>query len=313
MTTPTRSPLHWLGALVLLILIAPFPAPAQDATQASTESRLRDALRSTMQQLQDAQGQVATLQASQAQSDKDNADLKARIDTLTGQIKTLVDQAAADKAASQTTIANLKQGNQDLVTEMVDTLSIQINLLNKQGTDDKATLDKSIADMTTKNPDLTKALDQYGADIKLWKTGYYQYVDYSAQMEAARNKSMAAAIMLQRLVDDRETKNLALYNTACEILDRYEKYSLGEALLAKEPFTGVTRVKLQEQVQDYKDKVLSEKVKIGQPPAMIAQSSSTVSSALAAPAMPAAPPKPANIATPAVPAISNLPTASAKP
>ena len=59
-------------------------ARAQDAAPETAESRLRDALRSTMLQLRDAQGQVATLQASQAQSDKDNAELKAKIDTLDG-------------------------------------------------------------------------------------------------------------------------------------------------------------------------------------------------------------------------------------
>jgi chromosome segregation ATPase len=274
MTTPNRNLLFSLGVLVLATLTLPWPVRADDAAaaqEATTESRLRDALRNSMLQLQDAQGQVATLQASQAQSDKDNADLKAKIDTLNGQIKALGDQAAADKAASDKTIADLKQNNQDLVTEMVDTLSIQINLLNKTGTDDKATLAKSVADMKSKNPDLAKALDQYGTDIELWKTGYYQYVQYAAQTEAARARAATEAIMLRRLVDDRETKNLELYNTASEILTRYEKYGLGEALLAKEPFIGVTRVKLQELVQDYKDKLLSDKIKIGQPPTMIAQ------------------------------------------
>jgi hypothetical protein len=50
-----------------------------------------------------------------------------------------------------------------------------------------------------------------------------------------------------------------------EILTRYEKFGLGEAIGAKEPFTGLTRVKLQELVQDYKDKLLNQTVKAGQP------------------------------------------------
>jgi hypothetical protein len=220
-----------------------------------------------MLQLRDAQNQMITLQAEQQQSDKDKADLQAKVDALTAQLKSTTDQAAADKAAAGKSIADLKQGNEDLVTEMVNTLSIQINLLNKTGTDDKETLKKSIADMESKNADLTKLLDQYGTDIDLWKTGYYQYVQYANTTEAARAKLAVEAIMLQRLVQDREAKNLVLYETGSEILTRYEKFSLGEALSAKEPFIALSRVKLQEQVQDYKDKLLSQKLVIGQPPA----------------------------------------------
>jgi len=78
-------------------------------------------------------------------------------------------------------------------------------------------------------------------------------------------------IMLHRLVDDREAKNLDLYTTANEILTRYEKFSLGDALSAKEPFVGATRVKLLELVQDYKDKLMTEKTRIGEPPSTVFQ------------------------------------------
>ena len=71
---------------------------------------------------------------------------------------------------------------------------------------------------------------------------------------------------MQRIIDDREAKNLALYNLGNEILTRYEKYGLGEALAAKEPFTGVTRVKLQELVQDYRDKISDQRVTPGEVP-----------------------------------------------
>jgi hypothetical protein len=72
-------------------------------------------------------------------------------------------------------------------------------------------------------------------------------------------------------VADRETKNLELFKTGNEILDRYEKFSLGDALGAKEPFIGITRVKLQEFVQDYKDKLTAQKVAIGQAPTVAMQ------------------------------------------
>ena len=240
---------------------------AADAGPSTTELRLRDALRTTMLQVRDAQAQLATLQAAQAESDKEKADLSAKVDALNAQIKTLAEQAASEKAASDKTISGLKQNNADVVTRMVDSLSTQINALGKQSPNDKVVLDKAIAAMKAQNPDLAKALDQYGTDIQLWTTGYNQYVQYANKTEAERTKLAAQVIMLQRVVTDRETKNLELFKTGSEILDRYEKFGLGDAISAKEPFVGVTRVQLQEFVQDYKDKLVEQRIVIGQAPA----------------------------------------------
>ena len=256
-----------LVLLTVLGVAAPH-ARAQDAGPNPIETKLRDALRTTMLQLRDAQNQIATLQEAQTQSDKDKADLNAKMDDLNKQVKSLIDQAATDKAASDKTIADLKQSQDDLVTQMVDTLSTQINSLDKPTPNSTGALTKAIAGMKTANPALTKALDQYGTDIQLWTTGYEQYVQLATKTEAERAKLAVEVIGLQRVVADRETKNLELYRTGKEILDRYENYSLGDALAAKEPFVGLTRAKLEELVQDYKDKLTDQRITIGQPPAM---------------------------------------------
>jgi chromosome segregation ATPase len=215
-------------AFVLLGPLFPYVGRADDDAQqqATTESRLRDALRSTAQQLQDAQGQVATLQASQAQSDKDNADLKAKVDALTAQIATLTQQSSDDKAAS----------------------------------------DKAIADLKSQNADLNTQIGKLNDALVAWEKDDKQYAQLAKDKEAARAQLAIQAILLQRTIDDRETKNLALYNLGNEILTRYEKFSLGDALGAKEPFTGLSRVKLQELVQDYKDKISDQRVIPGQAP-----------------------------------------------
>ena len=65
----------------------------------------------------------------------------------------------------------------------------------------------------------------------------------------------------RRKVDDREAKNYELFKLANEILTRYEKFGLGEALTAREPFTGLTRVKLENLVQDYQDTLSQQRSK----------------------------------------------------
>jgi len=224
--TMCRNPLLTLIVLVLLNPLSSSMGRADDAPQATTESRLRDALRSTMQQLQDAQGQAATLQASQAQSDKDNADLKAKIDALTAQMASL----------------------------------------NKQSADDKAASDKAVADLKSQNADLTAQIGKLNEALAAWEKDDKEYVQLAKDKEEARAQMAVQVILLKRVVDDRETKNLALFNLGNEILTRYEKFSLGDALGAKEPFTGLSRVKLQELVQDYKDKISDQRVTPGQAP-----------------------------------------------
>jgi chromosome segregation ATPase len=249
MTTLSRNflPLVVFAA----ILLAPRAGQAQDAAAPTTESRLRDALRNTMLQLRDAQGQVAVLQASQAQSDKDNADLKAKIDAFTAQVSSLTKQSADDKMAS----------------------------------------DKAIADLKSQNVDLTTQVAKLNDALAAWEKDDQQFRQLAQGKETARAQLAGQVILLQRLVDDRETKNLALFNLGNEILTRYEKFSLGDALAAQEPFTGISRVKLEELVQDYQDKISDQRVTPGQmPPA----SPAALNPSRAAPG--AAPEKKANTA-----------------
>jgi hypothetical protein len=98
------------------------------------------------------------------------------------------------------------------------------------------------------------------ADFKEAVESCKQASDLARRSEEERAKlANDAVIQLERLVDDRQEKNLALYKIASEILQRYQNFGLGNALAAREPFVGITRVKLQNLVQDYQDKLLDER------------------------------------------------------
>jgi len=214
-----------LLVFILLPFIVPVSSKGDDAAAPSAETRLRQALRDTMVQLRDAQNQEVTLQAAQAQSDKDKADLQAKVDDLTAQLKSMTDKSIADRDAS----------------------------------------DKAIADLKSQVTDLTGQVARLTDGLKQWKDAYNQAAQLAAEKEAARSQYAMQAAVLQRTVDDRETKNLALYKLGSDILKRYEQFGLGDAISAKEPFVGVTRVKLETLVQDYKNKLLDQAVTSGQP------------------------------------------------
>ena len=214
-----------LLVFILLPFIGPIPAKGEEAAAPTAETRLRQALRDTMVQLRDAQNQAVTLQAAQAQSDKDKADLQAKVDDLTAQLKSMTEKSFADRDAS----------------------------------------DKAIMELKTQVTDLSGQVARLTDGVKQYKDAFNQASQLAAEKEAARSQYAMQSAVLQRTVDDRETKNLALYKLGSDILKRYEQFGLGDAISAKEPFVGVSRVKLENLVQDYKNKLLDQAVTSGQP------------------------------------------------
>ena len=198
---------------VLAIAAASGSLRAADA-QDPVLTRMREALKNTMIQLRDAQTQVATLQAAQAQND-------AKIKDLEAQVAKITKQASDDKLAADKTIADLKEQN---------------------------------AAQDARN---AKELET----IAKWKKSYDALLTQAKAIDAKRAEFAGKCIQLQRQVDDQQRKNLAMYDLGMEILKRYERFGLGDALTAREPFTGLTRVKFQNLIQDYGDKLADQKIK----------------------------------------------------
>jgi plasmid stability protein len=156
-------------------------------------------------------------------------------------------------------------------------LSDRLDELTKQAAADKDAATKTIADLNAKVTDQTTLISQMKDALEKWKEAYNKAVELANTKEAQRAKFESQAIALQRRVDDDESKNLALYNLGKEILDRYQRFGLGTAITAREPFVGITKVKLENLVQDYSDKLLDQTIKPGAsvPPAPKASPSPT--------------------------------------
>jgi len=154
-------------------------------------------------------------------------------------------------AALQATQAETDQKNKAL-TE-------QVELLKKHAADDKDAADKTIAGLETKVADQSTEIARLNASVEKWKSACDQAVAVARAEQAQRTRSDEGNVVLQRRVDYLETKNVALFTLGNEILTRYEDFSLGSALAAKEPFIGLTRTKLENLVQDYQDKLLDQR------------------------------------------------------
>ena len=182
--------------------------------------KLREQLRSTLLQLRTAQTEAANLQAAQAAAEAKTKDLEAKL-------------AAAEARNAK---------------------------LAKELNDDKAAAERSIATLNNKLAEREKRIVKYDEALAEWKAGYQKAAEVARTKEDERAALAAEAVVLKRTIADREAKNIALFTTANEILNRFENYALGKALGAREPFIGTTRVKVENLVQGYQDKILEHRL-----------------------------------------------------
>lgn len=203
-----------------------FPLLAHAQQQPSpVEARLRDALKKLSARVTTAENAAATAQAAQLAAEAQNKELTAKLEASVKEAGDLKIARAADKAAAE-----------------------------KNSAEQAARIAAQAQEIARLNESLAK-----------WKEGYGKLTELAKATEAKRAELDTKAIVLQRKVEDREDKNRELFKIGNEILDRYKNFGLGAALSAREPFTGITRVKLQTQVQDYADKLVDQKVKSGKP------------------------------------------------
>lgn len=190
------------------------------APEADPSAKMREQLKSVMLQLRAAQTETANAQTAAAAADAKAKELEAQVAKLAKQNETLVNQSNKDKAKAEQEIAKLNE----------------------------------------KVADRDKRIVDYNDALAKWKDGYQKATAVARTKEDERAALASESIVLKRTIADRESKNIALFNTAMEILDRFENYALGKALAAREPFIGTTRVKVENMVQGYKDKVIDNRI-----------------------------------------------------
>lgn len=180
--------------------------------------KTREQLKAVMMQLRTLQTEKATMQAAQAELDAKNKTLDEQVKK---QAKSLEELAAEKKKIEDA--AKTKQQEQSAAI---------------------ARLESELA--------------RYKTSLDKWQAAHVTITDIAKKKEAERAKLSAKSSDLERQVRDLRTRNTELYKLGNEILDRYQKMGVGESLAAREPFTGNARVKLQNIVQDYGDKLADQ-------------------------------------------------------
>ena len=182
--------------------------------------KLREQLRATMLQLRSVQTESANMQVAQIAAEAKAKELEIKVAELDKRNASLAERANSDKAASEETIASLNK----------------------------------------KVSDREKRIVQFEEALVQWKAGYQKAAEIARTKEDERAKLAAENTDLKHTVADRERKNISLFNTSNEILERFQNYALGKAIGAKEPFIGTSRVKVENLVQGYKDKIIDNRI-----------------------------------------------------
>jgi len=156
--------------------------------------------------------------------------------------------------------ANLQAGKTEIEAKNKE-LSEKVDAMAKQAAVNQTEADKAIAELKTKVDERDREIGELRVTLEKWKVDHKAISDLARAKEAQRAKLAEKAIVLDRQVAEQQRKNAAMYQLGVEVLDRYEKFGLGTALTAREPFVGLTRVKFENLIQDYGDKLADERIK----------------------------------------------------
>jgi chromosome segregation ATPase len=233
-----HRPLSFAGALSLLVvaaLLVPLPGAAQPAPQDKAAERNARRLQLQMQTLQQ---QVQEAQSAKAKADAEKTKLDAEKAAVEGRLAKQAQEIPRAQGA-------LRKANEDLKAAAAAKAELvaQVAALEKQLEENKRLAEATLA-----------AKDRYLAQaLKVRDT---ELTDLQG-----RNDGNA------KQVAECSDKNLRLVKLNAELLDRYRKKGVAEALAQRDPVLGFGDVQMFNLVQDYRDKADAERFSAAPVPA----------------------------------------------
>jgi chromosome segregation ATPase len=161
------------------------------------------------------------------QSQSDNGELaRAKLDA-----EQKLQAAAAELQSARN---SSKAGAASLHTQLQASAAAQVELTRKL--DD---VNRQLAALTTEHRDTAGQLASRNSELK------------QVRLDLEQSKASGASC---------EAKNLQLYTYSQELLNRYQKKGVWAALNQKEPLTGLNEVSMENVVQEYREKLKSQKL-----------------------------------------------------
>jgi chromosome segregation ATPase len=185
----------------------------------------------------------------------DASEAKAReaLKSATLQNRTLATEKAALAAEKADLEAKLKA-----LDDVSKKQAKRLDEMDKELKTERKKAEDIQAEQTARITRLEGDLAKFKTSLDKWEAAHATIAGIAKKKEAERAKLQTQAAELERKLADCRTRNAELYKLGVEILERYKSFGIGEALAAREPFTKNGKVKLQNLVQDYDEKLLNQ-------------------------------------------------------
>lgn len=184
------------------------------------------------------------------------AQAKANEQRLRDGLRSVTAQLRAAESEKASLLAAQSERDQRIAS-----LEASLATLSKESADARATSEAAAAALKAASDRDRAEIASLRSSLAKWKKATEEATAAYHRSEALRVKLDATNASLERRAEARERQNLALFKTGSEILQRYENFSLGRAIAAREPFTGIARARLESQIKDYKDLLDDQKLK----------------------------------------------------
>jgi chromosome segregation ATPase len=183
---------------------------------------------------------VAVCCCGEARADAETDRLREALRNATAQARALEDQQTASRA--------------------------QLAAAEKDKAALKAQVDAAKAETRRIEKEERDAIDQFNQrlaerdeTLEKWKTAYEEAATVARTKDAERAKFEGEATAYKASTKSCLAKNTQLMAVGRELLHRYEAVNFGEMLVAREPMIGEQRIRIQNLLQDYNDKLLDQK------------------------------------------------------
>jgi hypothetical protein len=188
--------------------------------------------------------------------------LREQVKTLTTQLRTA--------EAERTTL----QADKAILDAKVKSLEKQAEEITKQMATDKdaakAEAERLRAEIAAREGEIVQTKELL---VKADTFGK-QSAELAKKTETERARLAGENLGLKRVVADQRVKNAKMFELGNEILSRYEKFGLGTAITAREPFVGITRARLEALAEDYRGALAGQRIRLDgtspKPPASVA-------------------------------------------
>jgi septal ring factor EnvC (AmiA/AmiB activator) len=174
------------------------------------------------------------------------------------QLREKLRSATRQLTDAQSELSSVKSAKESLEQEKKK-LQAEIEEKNKKTAADGKKLKELKDSLTEKDKNLSDLQQKTDERIQSLEAELATEKARGQSIEEARKRVVDEKLAALNDVAERERQNIELYRIAMEVLQRYEKFGLGEALAAKEPFVGLTRTKLENIVQEYRSKLYSQR------------------------------------------------------